>query len=139
MSNGPMQKSPDDEFSLFHLESEQPPRADKSAPTGIQVHFLRQGSNELDRSSSPERSSPVMLSAGAATLSPSLRSRVNSAKGKHLAAERDRPFAALRVTVCDCSNCQGLFFTIEPCLKFIIAAEEPNEQPLSAINGAATP
>jgi hypothetical protein len=35
---------------------------------------------------------------------------------KHLAADRDRPFASLRVTGCDCSNCQGQFFTIEPCL-----------------------
>jgi hypothetical protein len=29
----------------------------------VDSFFLRQGSNELDRSSSPERSSPVMLSA----------------------------------------------------------------------------
>ena len=36
---------------------------------------------------------------------------------KHLAADRDRPFASLRVTLGDCSNCQGLFFTLEPCLK----------------------
>ncbi len=43
---------------------------------------------------------------------------------KHLAADRDRPFAeftlsganVLRVTLCDCLNCQGLFFTLEPCL-----------------------
>src|SRR6266852_5054413 len=61
--------------------------------------IFRQGSNELDRSCSRERSSPVMLSAA-----------------KHLAADRDRPFAALRVTWCDESNCQGLCFTIEPCL-----------------------
>jgi hypothetical protein len=73
----------------------------------VDSFFLRQGSNELDRSSSPERSSPVMLSAA-----------------KHLSADRDRPFAeftlsvanGLRVTLCDCSNGQGLFFTIEPCL-----------------------
>ncbi len=39
-----------------------------------------------------------MLSEGAEALSPSLRSRVNSAKGKHLCAHRERPFAALRVT-----------------------------------------
>src|SRR6266852_5467806 len=68
----------------------------------IQVIFLRQGSNELDRSCSRERSSPVMLSAA-----------------KHLAADRDRPFASLRVTWCDESTCQGLCFTIEPCLKLI--------------------
>ncbi len=36
---------------------------------------------------------------------------------KHLAADRDRPFASLRVTWCDESTYQGLFFTIEPCLK----------------------
>ena len=53
-----------------------------------------------------------MLSAGAEALSPSLRSRVNSAKGKHLAANRDRPFASLRVTWCDCANYQGLFFKL---------------------------
>jgi len=35
---------------------------------------------------------------------------------KHLAADRDRPFAALRVTGCDCSNRQGQFVQIEPCL-----------------------
>src|SRR6266853_4975737 len=68
---------------------------------------IRQGSNELDSSSSTERPSSVMLSAA-----------------KHLAAARDRPFAeftlseanGLRVTRCDCSNWHGLFFTIEPCL-----------------------
>src|SRR5712692_5226866 len=59
------------------------------------MNVLRQGSNELDRSCSRERSSPVMLSAA-----------------KHLAADRDRPFAALRVTGCDESTCQGLCFTI---------------------------
>src|SRR5579864_5302456 len=36
---------------------------------------------------------------------------------KHLCAERDRCFAALSMTQGDCSPCQGLFFTIEPCLK----------------------
>jgi hypothetical protein len=43
---------------------------------------------------------------------------------KHLAADRGRPFAeftlsatnVLSVTRCGCSNCQELFFTIEPCL-----------------------
>src|SRR5258706_2891987 len=72
---------------------------------------LRHGSNERDRSSSTERSSPVMLSAA-----------------KHLAADCDRPFAeftlerseGLRVTWCDCTNYQGLFFTIEPCLRNLI-------------------
>src|SRR6266852_1087070 len=60
---------------------------------------LRHGSNACDSSSPTERSSPVMLSAA-----------------KHLSADRDRPFAALRVTRCDCSNGQVLFFKIEPCL-----------------------
>jgi hypothetical protein len=79
-------------------------------------NFLKHGSNELDISYPTERSSPVMLSAA-----------------KHLCADRDRPFAefilsrssewseeaanGLRVTRGDCSNFQGLFFTIEPCLK----------------------
>src|SRR6266581_2051393 len=62
-----------------------------------------------DSSSSTDRSSPVMLS-------PFVALRVHSAK--HLAAQRDRPFAALRVTLGDCSNCQELFFTIEPCLSY---------------------
>ncbi len=43
---------------------------------------------------------------------------------KHLAADRDRPFAeftlsganGLRATLCDCSNCQVQFVQIEPCL-----------------------
>src|SRR5260370_27491934 len=65
----------------------------------LTLSILRHGSNELDRSSVPARSSPVMLSAA-----------------KHLSAHRARPFAVLRVTLCDYSNCQGLFFTIEPCL-----------------------
>src|SRR5947209_681443 len=64
---------------------------------------IRQGSKELDSSSSLERSSPVMLRVA-----------------KHLAADGERPFAALRVTWCDWSNCQGLFFTFEPCLNKII-------------------
>jgi len=37
---------------------------------------------------------------------------------KHLAAARDRPFAALRVTPCDCSNGQGLLFTLNLALTF---------------------
>src|SRR5260370_32380241 len=57
-----------------------------------------QGSNGPDSSSSTERSSSVMLRCA-----------------QHLAADRDRPFAALRVTLCDCSNGQGQFVQIEPC------------------------
>src|SRR5713226_3154668 len=63
---------------------------------------FRHGSNALDSSSAPARSSPVILSAA-----------------KDLAAARDRPFAALRVTWGDCSTCEGLFFTSEPCLNEI--------------------
>src|SRR6266851_6966919 len=61
---------------------------------------LKQGSNERDNSSPTERSSPVMLSAA-----------------KHLSAERDRPFAALRVTRCDGSHGQGLFFKLNLALR----------------------
>src|SRR5947209_14452642 len=64
---------------------------------------IRQGSKELDSSSSLERSSPVMLRVA-----------------KHLATDGERPFAALRVTWCECSNCRGLFFTFEPCLNIHI-------------------
>ncbi len=81
---------------------------------------FRQGSKERDRSSSPERSRPVILSAEAEALS--------VAKGKDLAADGDRLFAeftlerseGLRVTRCDGSNCQGIFVQIEPCLNEII-------------------
>src|SRR6266849_1916190 len=69
----------------------------------MRIMQIRHGSNERDRSSPTERSSSVMLSAA-----------------KHLSADRDRPFAALRVTRCDGSNGQGLFFTIEPCLIVVI-------------------
>src|SRR5216684_52463 len=61
---------------------------------------FRHGSNALDSSSATARSSPVILSAA-----------------KDLAAARDRPFAALRVTRSDCSNGQVQFVQIEPCLK----------------------
>src|SRR5258708_723624 len=61
--------------------------------------YLRQGSNERDSSSPTERVSPVILS-----------------EAKELSAERDRPFASLRVTRWDGCNCEGLFFTTEPCL-----------------------
>src|SRR6267154_749423 len=64
---------------------------------------IRHGSNERDRSSPTERVSPVILS-----------------EAKDLSAERDRPFASLRVTRWDSCNCEGLFFTTEPCLKKLI-------------------
>src|SRR5258708_3227188 len=76
--------------------------------------MFRQGSNECDSSSSTARSSSVIPRSSPVILS----------AAKDLAAHRDRPFAeftlseanGLRVTLCDCSNGQGLFFTIEPCL-----------------------
>src|SRR5258706_9281891 len=37
-------------------------------------------------------------------------------EAKDLSAERDRPFASLRVTRWDGCNGEGLFFTTEPCL-----------------------
>src|SRR2546421_12347732 len=87
-----------------------PRRADQSAMCAINRHLLddrgillRQGSKELDSSCSRERSSPVMLSAA-----------------KPLATGHDRSFAALSMTWGDGSHGQGLFFTIEPCLKFMI-------------------
>ncbi len=72
--------------------------------------MIRHGSNELDSSSLTERFSPVILS-----------------EAKDLAADHDRPFAeftlseanVLRVTLCDGSYGQGLFFKIEPCLMFL--------------------
>src|SRR5258707_5214726 len=42
-------------------------------------------------------------------------------EAKDLSAERDRPFASLRVTRWDGCNCEGLFFTTEPCLNAIRA------------------
>src|SRR5205823_1453496 len=72
-------------------------------PCRAPIMQIRQGSNELDRTYSTERSSPVMLS-----------------EAKHLSADRDRPFASLRVTLYDCSNCQVLFFKIDPCLNKLI-------------------
>src|SRR2546422_3244573 len=69
------------------------------------IILLRQGSNALDNSSATHRSRPVMLSAA-----------------KHLSRCAQRCFAALSMTPCDCSHCQGLFFTIEPCLISIIGS-----------------
>src|SRR5712692_4851862 len=119
-------------------------------------NVLRQGSNARDSSSSPARSSPIILRfaqdlAAVVKSQPGFRSVptvilsaakdlatiVKSQPGfrsvptvilsaaKDLAAHRDRPFAeftlseanGLRVTRGGCSNGQGLFFTIEPCLR----------------------
>ena len=40
-------------------------------------------------------------------------------EAKDLSAERDRPFASLRVTWCDGSNCHVRFVQIEPCLRML--------------------
>src|SRR5713226_6484180 len=74
---------------------------------------LRQGSNERDSSAATARSSPVMLSAA-----------------KHLSAARDRPFAVLRVTRCNCSNGQVQFVQIEPCLDKLMrkASDYPQDE-----------
>jgi DNA-binding CsgD family transcriptional regulator len=73
--------------------------ADGLSNAEIANKLVRHGSNGLDSSSPTERHNSVMLSAA-----------------KHLCAECDRPFASLRVTRCDCSNCQVQFVQIEPCL-----------------------
>ena len=57
---------------------------------------------------------------------------LSAAKDLYAHRESPFPFAALRasahslrVTLCDCSNDQGLFFTLEPCLTFIIGSLHP--------------
>src|SRR5712692_8154198 len=50
-------------------------------------------------------------------------SHVILSAAKDLCAQRVRPFAALRVTLCDGSNGQGLFFTFEPCLSSYISSK----------------
>src|SRR5260221_14435611 len=64
---------------------------------------IRRGSNKRDSPSPTERISPVILT-----------------EAKDLSAERDRPFASLRVTRWHGCNGEGLFFTTEPCLKKLI-------------------
>jgi len=59
---------------------------------------------------------PVMLSAA-----------------KYLAADRDRPCAALRVTWCDESHGQGFFFTIDPRLNKLIRPSVGADYVLSKI------
>src|SRR5258707_14930025 len=57
---------------------------------------------------------------------------------KHLSADRARPCAeftlseanGLRVTGCDCSNCQGQFVQIEPCLTFLNWISEHPPRPI---------
>jgi hypothetical protein len=93
------------------------------------IMLFRQGSHAVHSSSATERSRPVMLS-------PCALLRVNSAK--HLAAGRARPFAALRVTRWVSSHGQGLFFTLEPCLNFLIGissnASRADQSAVCAIN-----
>jgi hypothetical protein len=65
---------------------------------------------------------------------------------KHLCAYRDRPFAeftlsganVLRVTRCGCSNCQVLFFKIEPYLKEYNSNGSPYISPIMLIEENAT-
>ncbi len=67
-------------------------------------------------------------------------SPVMLSEAKHLAADRDRPFAeftlerseGLRVTRCDGSHCQVQFAQIEPCLNFLTWI---SEHPARADNG----
>src|SRR5712691_6550959 len=65
--------------------------------------FLGMVQMNLTVPQAPERPSPVILS-----------------EAKDLAASRERPFASLRVTLCDWSNCQAQFIQIEPCLNKLI-------------------
>jgi hypothetical protein len=59
-------------------------------------------------------------------------------EAKHLAADRDRPFAALMVTEGDCSNGQGQFVQIEPCLRYREAVELCSLYFLSSTPGAGS-
>src|SRR5712691_3412237 len=71
----------------------------------------------------PERSGPVILSAA-----------------KDLAAGRERPFAALRMTRFDCSNGQEPFVHIEPCLNKLSGISHlGNEAPVGADLSCAPP
>ncbi len=93
----------------------------------MHIDEIRHGSNALDSSSSTERDSPVILS-----------------EAKDLSAYRARPFAeftlseanGLRVTQCDCSTCQGLFFTIEPypIRKYMYVCRKTKSHPDKARN-----
>ena len=54
---------------------------------------------------------------------------------KHLAADGDRPFASLRVTRCDGSNCQVQFVQIEPCLIYFIPCWLEGDHFLEVVQG----
>jgi len=59
---------------------------------------------------------------------------------KHLAADRDRSFASLRMTRCDGSNGQVQFAQIEPCLNLLNwIAEHPPMADKSALGGINRP
>ena len=68
-------------------------------------HFACPCHNERESSSSTERSRPVILSAAK-----DQRSEASDCRSRQTQSSRGG------VTRCDCSNCHGLFFTIEPCL-----------------------
>ncbi len=59
---------------------------------------------------------------------------------KHLSADRDRPFAALRVTRCDCSNCHVLFFKLNLALTYysgyVVGVPGADKSAVAAINRA---
>src|SRR6266849_3625762 len=74
--------------------------------------IVRPGSTELDSSWPTERDSPVMLSAKS-------RSPERSEWGSISVPSETDPSLRGGVTRGDCSNGQGLFFTIEPCLRKI--------------------
>ncbi len=51
---------------------------------------------------------------------------------KHLVARRATPYASLTATQFDCSNFQGLFFTIEPCLTELYQTWSQGSSPFSS-------
>ena len=85
--------------SFVHCSYEPTRRIDPYNRYRYLIMKFRHGSNACESSSSTEKDGPVILRFA-----------------QDLAADRDRPFASLRVTRYSCSNCQGLFFKIEPCL-----------------------
>src|SRR6266849_2543938 len=86
---------------------------------GVIMNF-RHGSNELDSSSSTERSRPVI---------PSLRSRAGSERQRRISLPiTTDPSLRGGVTFCDGSNGQGLFFTIEPCLRYASSSSDTSDK-----------
>src|SRR6266852_280154 len=74
--------------------------------------------NELDSSSSTERARPVILSA---SCHPERQRRIS------LPITTD-PSLRGGVTFCDGSNGQGLFFTIEPCLRYASSSSDTSDK-----------